>query len=89
MVPEEFGIKHLLNIMQNCWQVLQSSNLMTHNISQINTVKLLCSKTVEYVGEFYFSQAHSVCQTFCDSTSVCRGASVKNDIETANIRIAM
>lgn len=44
---------------------------------------------MEYVGEFYFSQAHSVCQTFCDSTSVCRGASVKNDIETANIRIAM
>ena len=30
MVPEEFGIKHLLNIMQNCWQVLQSGNLMTH-----------------------------------------------------------
>lgn len=28
-LPEELGIKHFLNIMQDCWQVLQSSNLMT------------------------------------------------------------
>lgn len=28
-VPEEFGIKHFLNIVQDCWQELQSSKLMT------------------------------------------------------------
>lgn len=42
-LPEEFSIKYFLNIVQDCWQVLQSSNLMTHTHTTKNTVTCAAS----------------------------------------------